>query len=984
MNDSQKRLNEALAVRTNNTPNFGALETSQIIRSNQRRYMDQLIEARLESIRSAYARERVSYEDPFAAMVTVGEALRECSKMPKLYDSDEIDAVEIGIGTRAIMNACHWQFIATAHKRLQKIHGWALTVMNTGPNGELGWHTYSELEIGPEDLIREWQIGAYLGSIDPELQQLVIASLTGDRNRVCGFRLTGRTMRLPLNRSQGNILPDRGYIWRAMPGVIYTTRSDESQTRGFGISRLESGWDSITKLRLESHADAFRSQIFAQVVHPPNWGDEQLDTLMEILTHIDQTTALVLPAGKNADGSLVADLPSITFRTMAEDAKQKSDKGSGGVFSNLSSEFVRYCGNYKIPISEVTGNPGGAIESADVDATKAVEEKINEYNLGRNFDIQFIEVLRQMGAPIDVQPGAYIIKGWYEWEAHEKLAQQAAQEQQELDMKSQRGTQSIDDRANTSWIQSCEDAGWSLVAELRENIAMGVGPPPGVMTPITSSWVKALGYDEGNEAFYLQFHGSDSTFQYPNITNPRGMAERMVMSGSPGGMVHRDRELGVPARTPYDMLSQMPPFMAPWGGSQYAIDAEAETGRIEKMRGFGTRVPAREPNREGYKPQTKAASERVTGPMAGPGAFDLAGVVAQVGGARSFQAPDFASMRGKKPQGPAPTVLPAFGGMPFNFTDREIGVESPVSLSQVASRNPMPLAAPTQSGAAEASTGENTREKRVGKPTAVNPTKPSGHRGHHRQGRPSDASKSKGMSTLPDWAQYNSAIETDFLESAEIVPRINASVVDLSVGDWQDISKLVNSGRGFSNETIEKVKRIVESVDQVLRCNYRAKGNSMSFKSHPYLYQDKNGNLSVEYPCSRDWRKNVVGKVGKLRINFANPAEHGEEEIGTITYGWDEANDCPDDVLEYDREGVMQELERHNQQGSEVYKRIKASKEPDVSTEYYCRTKNHDGRKWQVDFKPDPKSGRFDSCLVDRGNCPSGQCDFKPDAVIAQ
>jgi len=64
-----------------------------------------------------------------------------------------------------------------------------------------------------------------------------------------------------------------------------------------------------------------------------------------------------------------------------------------------------------------------------------------------------------------------------------------------------------------------------------------------------------------------------------------------------------------------------------------------------------------------------------------------------------------------------------------------------------------------------------------------------------------------------------------------------------------------------------------------------------------------------------------------------------------------------------------------------VYKRLVTNREPDVSTEYYCRNKVSGGRKWQIDFQPDPATGRFDTCLVDHGNCPSGECDFSPDVI---
>jgi hypothetical protein len=143
----------------------------------------------------------------------------------------------------------------------------------------------------------------------------------------------------------------------------------------------------------------------------------------------------------------------------------------------------------------------------------------------------------------------------------------------------------------------------------------------------------------------------------------------------------------------------------------------------------------------------------------------------------------------------------------------------------------------------------------------------------------------------------------------------------------------------------------------------------MSFKNHPYLYHE-NGQIVVEYPCARDWRANVVGKTKKLKINVKNCDVHGDVDVGTITYGWDEKNDCPADVLDYDRENVMRLLEEAGNTGCEVYARLEAGADPDVSTEYSCHIENHAGRRWQRGFVAG------DTCFVNRGNCPSGKCDF--------
>lgn len=379
--------------------------------------------------------------------------------------------------------------------------------------------------------------------------------------------------------------------------------------------------------------------------------------------------------------------------------------------------------------------------------------------------------------------------------------------------------------------------------------------------------------------------------------------------------------------------------------------------------------------------------------MGGP--VNMAGILSGIRGLgmpRSFQGPDFTAMQGAVPsQQPATAMLPQpqiqqIGTPAVSQQPMSTGIApGPQGRGRPGQVNPTvpkmhggrsPQGAPTIA-AKEAQ--ENPRTSEETQPgLAPNPSKPKLHGGHSPRGRPSEEKKAGQFSTMPSWQQWNKGLEEDINATAMMVRRVNSTVEDLSVKDWDRISRDL-TGQGFGNTTIEKVIQVVKNTNLVKRYNYVAKGNTMSFKNHPYLYRDNDGNVSVEYPCARDWRKNVVGQVGKLKINFQSPGEHGETEIGTVSYGWDEENDCPDDILEYDRDAVMQELERHNQHESEVYKRLKEAKDPDQSTEYMCRTTVHNNRKWQIDFKPDPDTGRFDTCLVNFGNCPSGQCDFTGD-----
>jgi hypothetical protein len=456
---------------------------------------------------------------------------------------------------------------------------------------------------------------------------------------------------------------------------------------------------------------------------------------------------------------------------------------------------------------------------------------------------------------------------------------------------------------------------------------------PGIMFPIRSSWVKSYGYDtEGTNggSLYLQYHGAGhDIFQYPYLDDPAQAAASIEMSGSPGGWVHD--ELGVPTRTPYKKISTLPDQMG-WFGGQAQVEAESEDLRAEKVKMFGTKRPAYAPNPSGYQAQTKARTESTrggSGELAGTGAGDPAGIIkairALVGQAQAPQV-----------FGPPTSQQPAVSTMPQ--APMQLGTQGTGAVGR-------PITARTTGGELPARARLDFR-------------------------RTSRGPKGKGMggNVTADWGQSNWT-QASAYNSAILVDRVNASVADLSESDWQALSKTA-TGSGLSQTTIQKVRSMLQKFEGIVnRTNYRAVGNSMSFKDHPYYYRGNDGTIVEEYPCAKDWKTNVVGKTMKLKVNTKNTQEHGDVIVGTITYGWDEENNCPKDILVYDRENVMKLLEDKN---GEVHARLAAGLDPDVSTEYQCRIKNHQGRRWQVGFVPG------DTCFVDAGNCPSGTCDFAP------
>jgi hypothetical protein len=907
-----QRFNEALAYRSNSSiqPRHG-LPLEQVVRSDRNRYIDPLVKNKLEYLSSANDRERVSAQDPLACMVTWGFAMRGMAKYPKFYANDQMDAPEVGIATRELLKQINYHLMKISHHVCELIHGWALTEVWTDEYGQLKWNTYGEHLIRPEDIYRN----------------------PLDAREMVMWRVAGRYPILPLGRSQTRIIPERKTLVKGQPGLIYTTRGDPRATWGYGIARLEAGWDSITKLRLESHANAFRSQIFAQVIHPPEWDDAQCDDFWEVLSQVDQTNGLMVPAAVNdLTGDIVPEIPAITFRTLGDDARSKSDSGSSGMFSNLSSEFVRFCGIYKLPINEVTGNPGGAIESADVDAIKALQEKITEWNLSRDFDIQFIEFLRASGIPVDLPP-SFVVKCHWQWEMDEMMQQEAEMAEREMQATEQDAQQKRAE--NVALSKNIMDMYLGTTGK-RMN-----APPAGIMMPITSSWVKSYGWGDatgvpGNQgdvsSLYLQFHGSQATFEYPGVSDPEKVATEIEMSGSPGGFVHDHRQLGVPARTPYKKTAgpggpgTMSAFGAPQdlsrpedffgsGSSTAHVDTTSEAQRLEKTAAFGSLRPAGPAPQTMYSKgaQTEAATESTT--------RHFTGTTADLDAMADIQSA-LAIARGDQPAGPG--------------SSDDAGWHSGVDMYD--------LGDATGTSGFQGSGGMNV------------PNVPRG------RGRP--VKQKTGVAGRP--RKMPSRVGTTE----------TAGVANVRLPDYMESYKRYNdhcvalTGKGASKTTFTRERAMMDEwIKRENSFQFRENawiGNSMNFDI-PLHYRNDDGTVRQEYACKRDWKQNMRGE-------FPLWLYHGGPEIGTITYNWDNENDMPLDTLDYDKQEVMSLLQEMGKTSNRLYLNLEAGITPEQSTEYYCRTEEHDGRVFQRDFRP------IGAALVDFGNCGTGKCDFTPAA----
>jgi hypothetical protein len=926
---------------------LGTMENLEVLLVNADRYIDPLVRDKVHDLSIARHRDRTANEDAMGKLITWEFATKAWSEAPRFVIGEGMEMQEVMPELRQFLVDIGFQRMAIGITRDLVVHGWAATRFQFDEEGNLDYFAFSETLVRAQDIER-WR--------RHEVMENGLPLTWVGRPKL--YRVHARhDLPVPCGRAAYGVESiDTTLDPLRDPWFLVAHRGDPTRSQWFGYSRLEAGWDAIIKLREESHANAFRKRVFPIATVPPYWTKAQMSTFFENISRWDSSNALAVRAGKDDTGKLYPDLPAFQWVTPGGDAAGAS-QDSGGV-RGLSSEYVRFCALYGITVKELAGDPGGAQEAGATDLAQAWENNIREWNYTCSpFVRQFVERLVMLGIIPECPPGFRIVGVW-EWQKaqNEILAVQ----QQQAD------------------VMATEAQAYD-----REN-----APPRGLMAPITSSWVKGYGHgpstgmahgsQPGADSLYLQFHGSGQTFEYPMGGASEQMATDIETSGSPGGWVHD--ELGVPARTPYQPHSRIPSQMAYWFGAAQT-HAIAEQGRQAKVSQFGTFRPAgpEQPlrrweqtvrgmgyQRDPYPLMTQARSEQTwggTGPLSGiPTRTGPAAPPGTISPGSPFQ-PGW--MGQPTPAAPAPTAPPA---------------STPAPATPAAT--PIPAAAPAavQTTGVSGDTGSGVDYGY--QPTITKKLTPTKKSAGVDQGIEATTDYEKLRGRPPKGAVGHRTARrrpTSFGQTPQFNPtrptlsaRVNAaSLGDLSLNQMIEHARNV-TGQGISKSVAEKIRQMHEALAATpfYRENYVAVGNSMSFRDHPYIYHE-NGKLSVEYPCVHDWRQNVVGQVGELKINVEDPALHGSTTVGTITWGWDEENDAPNDVLEYDRENVMALLEAAGSTNNEVYRRLKAGQDPDVSTEYHCRIQRHNGRNYQRDFKAQG------ACLVTVGNCPTGACDFR-------
>jgi hypothetical protein len=388
-----------MVVRTN-APS--GIDVREQYRTAMSRYIDPLIVMKYHNKQLAEVREVVAEADPIASVLTHAFSEAANAKMIKFYESDQLDSPEIMTDLRAMLKVFKFQEYTKEVMLRGQTHGWWIPYPYVDENGVPKCEVYSEYECKAEYITYDLQnnIQFYNVNFQPRV---------------------GFNRRTNLHWVRRKFTPDQ---------VLHGTRGRWNY--GFGYSVLEGSWDAITKLREESHTNAFKQKILPFVRVPDEWTDAQIDDFMKVLARTDEISALVMRGYINPNDGTMTDLPAVTWATPANATPAKSTQGSGGSVSDLSSEWSRLTGATRRSVAYFVG--GGALSAsraaAGVDSLDDVDQDIIDFN--QYLDEFIIPFVKWFASVIGYKvPDTFTVKGWWEWTRDEALYSQIVAAQQQ-------------------------------------------------------------------------------------------------------------------------------------------------------------------------------------------------------------------------------------------------------------------------------------------------------------------------------------------------------------------------------------------------------------------------------------------------------------------------------------------------------------------------------------------------------------------------
>lgn len=297
------------------------------------------------------------------------------------------------------------------------IHGWQVTRPRILRKGDtvVGLdlsRCFSGHEIPVNYMIRAnkghvMSYDAYLEN-HPELQEKARPLKLND---IVQYRVS-YVPRLPMFQHEGGMQHVLEYFGRNE--AFHTTLGGWNY--GMGYSELMGAFDCIYKILEQSDDNQLRQSIFFKAILNPDWSEEEAKEYIDgWIESYNKRKVFGYWPRLNQNGEIDDKAPDIRALNQGPDAPARTSGGSGGMMSDLNSEWAMLCMVMGYTIRYFTGNPGGAESAAWVDVDQDMRNDIRRFNLISVYLIKpflkFLQRIKLIDESVDLNK-VYIKSTW--------------------------------------------------------------------------------------------------------------------------------------------------------------------------------------------------------------------------------------------------------------------------------------------------------------------------------------------------------------------------------------------------------------------------------------------------------------------------------------------------------------------------------------------------------------------------------------------
>lgn len=484
-----KRLNNFFRRNTNPSP----LEDEALDTGRSLAYCDPLILGHNENFNNKVDRRKSMYGDPLIGALTLGWASMATSKTFKFYDNHSPNGQEI-------MPEWRQWWIANDLDELLKA-----CIPHFCIDGRIILHPFiTEQGLFDYEVFGSYECAPIYWERDPD-------------NNILLYKINFIPMP-EMTPHSGSIKAVKKLLKPQQ--VLHITRGDWNY--GIGRSRVLPCWDPAIKMRHGSHADFFRRDVRFMVAVPEKWKQKRIKSFMDSFNTMlrGNRRAFVYKMEQSKDPSATPlGLPSFGFEPLAKTPAPKptAQSESGGQLLR-DPEWARYLAGCKLTENYFIGNQAGAVTGSETDLTRDFYTECEEFALLEPL-IKAIINWFVMAGLIPEPPQDYVVKYWKDWE-HIEMGQMMMQQEMQM-QQSKLQLQDTPNRENKSLENNMAPLieykyNSDLSMELLYCIKMNKSMP---MTPVMSSWIKGVGYQEGT-LFFETHDQTASTGKYAYDITP--------------------------------------------------------------------------------------------------------------------------------------------------------------------------------------------------------------------------------------------------------------------------------------------------------------------------------------------------------------------------------------------------------------------------------------------------------------------------------